>query len=416
VLKNIKDHKTLILGEICISSQFVQLPIFKKTVKYIDMKKLTENPFKFGDPVQGDYYFPRPELSSSVKQFLENRVHVVLMGPRRFGKTSFVLELFRALEKAGYTCLLVDIFNVTSHRDFLHQFIRALRQKPGFGNRLKAWWRKIRNLVPEFSLDLDSFTGNASLGFSLGQLSDEDVKAAIQDLLDELSGLGEKVIVGLDEFQQISLLEDKGWLEASVRTHFQKLPNVSFLFTGSRKGLISEMLNDPARPLYRSCQVIQFPSFESDFSDWVISRFGKVGIKCQKEAIDHLRKLVQDTPNYVQMICFHLVAMARQEVNISNVEEALEMVARQNAYAYQTLLNSLTAAQQRTLRLAANESKALFQKEFLVKYEISSAPALYNSMKALKMKGILDEEGTTKGKVLFDDPLFAYWLRMNFSI
>lgn len=65
------------------------------------MTELTKNPFNFGDPVQGRYYYPRNQLSHTVKQFLENRVHVVLMGPRRFGKTSFVLDLFTQLEKAG---------------------------------------------------------------------------------------------------------------------------------------------------------------------------------------------------------------------------------------------------------------------------------------------------------------------------
>ena len=42
-------------------------------------------------------------------------------------------------------------------------------------------------------------------------------------------------------------------------------------------------------------------------------------------------------------------------MNISSkdMKEVLETVARQNAYAYQTLLNSLTLAQQRALRLAA---------------------------------------------------------------
>lgn len=377
------------------------------------MTKLTENPFKFGDPVQGDYYYPRPELSRIVRQFLENQVHVVLMGPRRFGKTSFVLDLFSQLEDDGYSCLLVDIFNVTSHRDFLHQFLRALNRKKSLRSKIKDWGKRLGRLVPQLSLDFDKYTGQPTWGLNLGQLADQDVKTAIQDLLDELTELGKHVVVGLDEFQQISQLDDKGWLEATVRSHFQKLPNVSFFFTGSRKSLISEMLNDPARPLYRSCQPIEFPSFGPGFSDWVVTRFKKVGISCTRDAVDHLRVLVQDTPNYVQMVCFHLVAQAKAKVEDPDVEEVLDTVARQNAYAYQTVLNSLTLCQQRTLRLAANEKQSLFQKEMLVKYEISSAPALHNSIKALKSKGILDEEGTGKGKVLFDDPLFAYWLRMS---
>ena len=380
------------------------------------MNKLAANPFKFGDPVQGDYYLPRPELVAVVKQFLENRIHVVLMGPRRFGKTSFVLNLLGELEQQGYSCVLVDIFNITSHRDFLHQLLRAVRFRQSFGKRLKSWWEGVRRMVPKISADFDPITGGSSFGFTLGQLEEEDVKTAIQDLLEGLSDLGKKVIVALDEFQKISEIDDRGWLEATLRTHFQRMPNVSFLFTGSRKSLISEMLNDPSRPLYRSCQTIDFPAFGPVFTDWVVERFHSVGIECDKSAIDHLRALVQDTPNYVQMVCFHLVAEARSKIGSKDVEEVLETVVRQNAYAYQTLLNSLTLAQQRSLRLAANERRSLFQKELLVKYEIASAPALHSSIKALKVKGILDEEGTNKGNVLFDDPLFAYWLRLCFPV
>lgn len=72
------------------------------------------------------------------------------------------------------------------------------------------------------------------------------------------------------------------------------------------------------------------------------------------------------------------------------------------------LTKSLT---RRRLRLAAKETKQIFAKELLAKYEISSAPALASSIKALKDKGILDEEGTNRGKVIFDDPLFALWLK-----
>src|SRR5262249_42508622 len=156
--------------------------------------------------------------------------------------------------------------------------------------------KKIGRITPKITFDYDPVMPSSSLSFSLGALSDEDTKGAIQDLLEEMTHLGDKVIVALDEFQQISLLDDKGWLEATIRSHFQKLSNVSFLFTGSRRSLISEMLNDPARPLYRSCQPIEFPSFGEDFSDWIISRFNVVGIACTREAVDHLRQLVQDTP------------------------------------------------------------------------------------------------------------------------
>lgn len=175
------------------------------------------------------------------------------------------------------------------------------------------------------------------------------------------------------------------------------------------------MLNNPARPFYRSCQPIEFPAFGEEFTDWIVERFEESGIKCNRNAINHLRKLVQDTPNYVQMVCFHLVAEGKNQVDIEEVDAVLATVVQQNAYAYQTLLTSLSLAQQRVLRLAAIEGKQIFSKEYLVKYEISSAPSLASALNALKRKGLLDEEGKERGTVIFDDPLFSIWLKQTFS-
>jgi len=52
-------------------------------------------------------------------------------------------------------------------------------------------------------------------------------------------------------------------------------------------------------------------------------------------------------------------------------------------------------------------SEDLFQEELLMKYEIASSASLSSSIKALKTKGILDEEVAAKGNVLFDDPLLS---------
>jgi len=61
------------------------------------MSKMTKNPFKFGDPVEGDYYLPGPDLENFVSQYVLSRIPVVLIGPRRFGKTSFLLNLLKKI-------------------------------------------------------------------------------------------------------------------------------------------------------------------------------------------------------------------------------------------------------------------------------------------------------------------------------
>lgn len=381
------------------------------------MNRLPINPFKFGDPVEGDYYLPRPDLENFVSQFLINRIHVVLIGPRRFGKTSFLLNLLKKLSKESHSYIFVDIFNITSHKDFLHQILRALKSRKSWIDSLKEMFDSIPKLRPKVSTQIDANTGRPSFDFTLDMTasSDNDVKEIIQDVLSGLNKLGAGLILAIDEFQKITEINDNGWLEATLRTHMQQLRNTSFIFTGSRKGVIYDMLNNPSRPLYKFCQPIEFPAFGDEFTEWILMRFMKVGIRCSREAIQHLRNIVQDTPNYVQMVCFHLVALGRNDITEDEVNSALKIVVQQNAYAYQTLLSTLTPTQQRTLRLAAMEGKQIYAKEYLKKYEISSGAALSSAIKALKDKEILDEEPAARGTVIFDDPLFAIWLKTSFD-
>ncbi len=381
------------------------------------MSRLPKNPFKFGDPVEGDFYLARPDLESLVSQFVLNRIPVVLIGPRRFGKTSFVLNLLQKVSQDSYSYIFVDIFNITSHRDFLHQMLRAIKERANWKESMQAMFSSIPKLRPKVSAQFDGHTGYPSFDFSFDKASsvEDDVKELIQDVFSGLSKLGKNLIFAIDEFQKITEIDDGGWLEATLRTHMQQLKNTSFIFTGSRRSVIYDMLNNSSRPLYKFCQSIEFPSFGDEFTDWILTRFKSVGISCDRDAVKHLRRLVQESPNYVQMVCFHLVALAKDNITVDEIDNALKIVVRQNAYAYQTLLSTLTPVQQRTLRLAAKEGKQIFAKGLLAKYEIGSGAALSSAIKALKEKEILDEEGAGRGTVVFDDPLFSIWLKTSFD-
>ena len=372
------------------------------------------NPFHFGNPVEGSNYLPRSDLSRSIAGFIENKVHVVLIGPRRFGKTSFCLDLLKQLEAKGRTTLYVDIFNVTSHRDFLQQWMRALKSKKNWMRKLKEWTESLPKLRPKFNWNTDPNTGEPTLSLSADWATSEDPKELIQDLLAASQQMGKEVVVCIDEFQRLAEIEDGGWLEATLRSHMQQMKNVAFLFTGSRKGIISDMLNNANRPFYRSCQPIEFPAFGAEFTEWIVKKFDLLGIQCDPTAINALRKELQETPNYVQMACFHLVALGYKKIDPQSAMTVLRSIVKQNAYAYQTLLNTLTLTQQRTLRLCANHSEQVYAKELGKRYEIASGAALHSAIKMLKDKQILDE-GSAKGRVIFDDPLFAIWLRAEFQ-
>lgn len=374
------------------------------------------NPFKYGDPVEGEYYLERNSLKKSVLTFIENQINIVLIGPRRYGKTSFVFDLIRNLDNKGYTTVFVDVFNVTTHRDFLNQFIGAISEKKSLAKRLLEWLKKApTQFQPTLEWEGGSDT-SSNLKFSLQayKLNDDQIKQFISDALGSLEALASKTFIAFDEFQAIGQLEDDGWLEATIRSKMQIQKNVSFLFSGSRHGVIHDMFNNPSRPFYRACQLIDFPKFGPEFTDWIIQQFDSVGIQCSSDNIHHLRNLVDDTPNYVQMACFHLVTDEIKKIDPAAIDAVLRRITAQNSYPYQTILNSLSPIQQRVLRLAACEGKAIYTKEILEKYEIKTGAHVSQAIKSLVSKQILDES-TGKGVVIFDDPLFKIWLRNEFG-
>ena len=69
-----------------------------------------ENPFKFGTVVDGDYFTDRTQELVYVKQVLDSRNHLVLISPRRFGKSLFLSTLaayFRG-QKELFTNLYIE--------------------------------------------------------------------------------------------------------------------------------------------------------------------------------------------------------------------------------------------------------------------------------------------------------------------
>ena len=51
-----------------------------------------ENPFKFGTIVEEDYFTDRVEEVAYIEQFVKSANHLVLISPRRFGKSSVVAK------------------------------------------------------------------------------------------------------------------------------------------------------------------------------------------------------------------------------------------------------------------------------------------------------------------------------------
>ena len=93
-----------------------------------------ENPFKFGAIVEGNYFTDRVQEVAYIKQYIESPNHLILISPRRFGKSSLVQK---ALRESGRTYLSLNLQHAVSTQDLaanlLKDVLKEICNKEDFG-------------------------------------------------------------------------------------------------------------------------------------------------------------------------------------------------------------------------------------------------------------------------------------------
>jgi hypothetical protein len=81
-----------------------------------------------GNPVDGDDFFGREDELLLLKQDIEAGNHILLLGPRRVGKSSLIAELSRRLAAENWISVRVDVQHTTDEGAFLHEIQEAVKK------------------------------------------------------------------------------------------------------------------------------------------------------------------------------------------------------------------------------------------------------------------------------------------------
>ena len=106
------------------------------------------NPFKFGTIVEDEYFTDRVSELAQIKQMLDSENHLVLISPRRFGKSSLVARVLRQLDRPSIT---IDFMKVLNVEDLAAQIIRQVFRIHKF-EKIKHYMTHFR-VVPTLSFN-----------------------------------------------------------------------------------------------------------------------------------------------------------------------------------------------------------------------------------------------------------------------
>ncbi|GHT56578.1 hypothetical protein AGMMS49982_23480 [Bacteroidia bacterium] len=182
-------------------------------------------PFVYGRIALDMNYTDRDKETLLLKNNFLNLINTVIISPRRWGKTSLVNKVKNELGKEYRKELIIchlDVFNCRSEEHFYKAYSNAILK-----TTLSTWEKFIAGskkylgrFAPSVSFSNTAQTFELSFGIDMKEpnLSVDDILDLPQILAKDLN---KKIVVCIDEFQNIHGYADSLAFQRTLRAHWQ---------------------------------------------------------------------------------------------------------------------------------------------------------------------------------------------------
>ena len=367
------------------------------------------NPFVYQGYVSPDYFCDRIVETEELIGNLQNGRNTVLISPRRIGKTGLIKNAFHKLKEIekDATCIYVDIFSTKNQQEFVQVLGSAITQ-----DVLSRGQRAMKNLLEFFGswrpvFGQDPYTGTPTISISI---EPSQSTVSLKSIFDYLSLSKREVYIAIDEFQQITKYPETG-IEALLRSHIQFIPNAHFVFSGSKRRLMTQIFNSPERPFYQSTVSIGLePLHEEIYYDFTRRFFEAKKGSFSQEMFHHVYHRFDGVTRSIQLMLNRLYETEKNVCSEAQINEAILHIVNQSSMQYEELINLLTANQLSLMKAIAQEGCVVSPQgdEFIKRYNLPSASSIKTALDVLLDKDLVYR--TQTGYIIYDHFL-AVWLR-----
>lgn len=373
-----------------------------------NLQKL-RNPFVYQGYVSPAYFCDRTEETEELIANLQNGRNTVLISPRRIGKTGLIKNTFcRILEQEkNAKCLYIDIFATKNQHDFVQLLGTAIAQEV-----LSKERKAIKRLLDFFGswrpvFSTDPMTGQPTVSVSIQPALTE---VTLKNVFDYLEQSKCEVYIAIDEFQQISNYPEPG-IEALLRSYVQFAPNVHFVFSGSKRHLMSQIFYSPERPFYQSTVSMGLdPLHEDIYYDFARRFFESKKGSLSHEVFHYVYQRFEGVTRNIQLMLNRLYETERHVTKTEQVDEAIRHIVNRNSMQYEELIGFLTDNQLAVVKAIAKEGLAESPQgaDFIKQYDLPGSSSVKTALDVLTDKDIVCR--TPAGYIVYDH-FFAIWLK-----
>jgi len=346
--------------------------------------------------------------------------HLLVVGPRRIGKTSLLRAVVDDLRRAkAGPVLFLDLWSASTVEDVTTRLAGEAAAVLG-----RRWTDVVKHLASRlhFALEVKALPNGLLVPLPAVSFRESPAHAQRQRLVTALDTLeaqakAHRVHLGIvfDEFQEIERVgrDDADAPGVSVvrqlRAAIQHHRHVTYVFAGSDRVLIDKLSaarDGPLHNLARRYEIGPLPA--EHFAAWIDARMARMGLAAPASGAAIIA-LAGPRTRDVRTLAESVAELARSSGRVTEheLEGGVRAVIRQRRPQYELAWKDLVALQQNCLRAVASGERRLTSLATRTRYSLGDSSRVAKAVATLVERSVLLR--ADRGYA-FDDPFFRAWV------
>ena len=370
-------------------------------------------PFSYGRIAEKENFTDRSSEVRLLTQNFKSLINTVIISPRRWGKTSLVNKAAQAVTEENQTILVcqIDIFNCRTEEEFYIAYANAvLKVATSAWEEFVAGVKKyLGRMAPIVSISDTSQTYELSFGinFKGNQLSYDEILDLPQVIANDTK---KRIVVCIDEFQNINEYEDPLAFQRKLRSHWQKHTSVCYCLYGSKRHMLLDIFNDYSMPFYKFGDILFLQKIgREDWIKFISERFSDTGKSISDEHCGIIADRMKNHPYYTQQLSQQVWLRTTKESTEEIINDAFLSLIGQLGLLFSNIVDSLTPKQISFLIAVSDGISNFSSKEVLMKYKLGTSANIKNLRKATLERDLIDILPSNVTEI--QDPAFEYWIK-----
>lgn len=379
------------------------------------MSAIQHNPFIVMGKIPAELFCDRETESRKLIHSLTNGNNVVLISPRRMGKTGLIHFCYdNDIINDNYYTFFVDILHTSNLREFTYNLGRCIYKElvPKGKRFVRGFIQALKSISGKFSID--ALNGSPTFGIELGDINNAEL--TLEEIFNYLENAGKPCIMSIDEFQQVTHYPEKN-IEALLRGHIQNMQNCRFVFAGSERSIMQNMFTSSARPFYQSADLLELNEIPFEkYSSFVNRLFNERQRFIGNNTIKYVYELFRGHTFYMQKVFNEAFSITEngKTCDIDNIKTAINTILGDKETTYMEILSAIPEKQKPLLYAIADEGVAshVTSNVFSKKHNLDSASSIQSAIKQLLSQNLITE---VHKEFSVTDKFFALWINRIYN-